>query len=405
MSYSNQFYKALNINPESKEEISLASKKSCVSTTNLNYYNDKNIVPSGLDLENIEKYFNISELELMVKMGRLDQVIIDAIQLNSDKLIKLIESDYNKAKSSVDFGMSEMVFESKYGKLFEGDCLDVMSRIKSDSVDLVFADPPFNLAKLYPSKMDDSIKAEKYLSWSEKWMSECIRILKPGGAFFTWNIPLWNSKLSGYLHGRLNFRHWIATDIKYSLPIQGRLYPSHYSLLYFVKGEKPNTFKADRLAMDVCPKCFGDLKDYGGYKHKMNPKGISLTDVWLDIPPVRHAKYKKREGSNELSIKLLDRIIEMVTVEGDLVFDPFGGAGTTYVVAEMKKRNWIGSELGPCDVIVDRFEQINEERGYLEKLRGDINEIFPPKIKIERQKRNLWTYESEQLRKMKTAIK
>ncbi|MDX9786344.1 MAG: hypothetical protein RBT11_06200 [Desulfobacterales bacterium] len=63
--------------------------------------------------------------------------------------------------------------------------------------------------------------------------------------------------------------------------------------------------------MDICPHCLGDLKDYGGYKDKMNPDGVNLTDVWLDIPPVRHKKYKKRNSSNELSVKLIDRIIEM----------------------------------------------------------------------------------------------
>lgn len=90
--------------------------------------------------------------------------------------------------------------------------------------------------------------------------------------------------------------------------------------------------------MEICPKCFTDLKDYGGYKDKMNPDGTNLTDVWYDIPPVRHSKYKKREGANELSIKLLDRIVEMASEEGDIVFDPFGGSGTTYAVAEIKKR-------------------------------------------------------------------
>ena len=70
---------------------------------------------------------------------------------------------------------------------------------------------------------------------------------------------------------------------------------------------------------------------------KMNPDGINITDVWLDIPPVRHKKYKKRNGSNELSIKLMDRIIEMASDEGDIVFDPFGGSGTIYAIAERKK--------------------------------------------------------------------
>ena len=103
------------------------------------------------------------------------------------------------------------------------------------------------------------------------------------------------------------------------------------------------------MPLETCPKCFTDLKDYGGYKDKMNPLGVNISDVWTDIPPVRHTKYKKRKEANELSVKLLDRVIEMSSKPGDVVFDPFGGSGTTYAVAEIKQRKWIGVELGPID--------------------------------------------------------
>ncbi|CAG0911443.1 unnamed protein product, partial [Cyprideis torosa] len=131
--------------------------------------------------------------------------------------------------------------------------------------------------------------------------------------------------------------------------------------------------------MEVCPKCLGDLKDYGGYKNKMNPKGVNISDIWTDIPPVRHAKYKRRKGSNELSLKLLDRIIEMASDEGDLVFDPFGGSGTTYMAAELKGRRWVGCEIGPTDVIQQRFDLIEEERKILQGYRSQINMLFPEK--------------------------
>jgi site-specific DNA-methyltransferase (adenine-specific) len=138
-----------------------------------------------------------------------------------------------------------------------------------------------------------------------------------GGSLFIWNLPKWNTSISGYLNNLLTFRHWISVDIKCNLPISARLYPSHYSLLYYCKGEKPKTFHPDRLPMQVCPSCKTDLRDYGGYKDKMNPRGVNLTDVWYDIPPVRHAKYKRRDA-NELSLKLLDRVIEMASEEGAL---------------------------------------------------------------------------------------
>jgi len=146
--------------------------------------------------------------------------------------------------------------------------------------------------------------------------------------------------------------------------------------------------------MLTCPKCFGDLKDYGGYKDKMNPSGVNLTDVWYDIPPVRHAKYKRRKNANELSIKLIDRVIELATNEGDTVLDPFGGSGTTYVIAEIKRRRWIGSEIGPVNEIVDRFKRIDEERNFIKDARSDLNALFSKKVKKQREKRNLWTCES-----------
>jgi site-specific DNA-methyltransferase (adenine-specific) len=78
----------------------------------------------------------------------------------------------------------------------------------------------------------------------------------------------------------------------------------------------------------------------------MNPLGVNLKDVWLDIPPVRHRKFKvKGRSANALSTKMLDRVVEISTTPGDVVLDPFGGSGTTYAVCEKKGRRWIGIEL------------------------------------------------------------
>jgi len=89
----------------------------------------------------------------------------------------------------------------------------------------------------------------------------------------------------------------------------------------------------------------------------MNPKGVTLKDVWSDIPPVRHWKFKsKNRRANALSTKILDRVVEMSTDPGDLVVDPFGGSGTTFVVCEAKQRHWIGMEIDFADDIVARLE-------------------------------------------------
>ncbi|HXM01049.1 MAG TPA: site-specific DNA-methyltransferase [Chthoniobacterales bacterium] len=255
-------------------------------------------------------------------------------------------------------GKLNAYYRTRLGVLFHGDCLDILPFISDESVDTVFADPPFNIGKEYGRRVNDRMSDGDYLKWCGKWMDECIRILKPGGAFFLYNIPRWNIRLSNVLLDRgLHFRDWIVVDLKLGLPIAGRLYPSHYSLLYFSKG-KPQTFHNIRVPIKKCRHCGRDVKDYGGHRASLNPRGLNLSDVWTDIPPVRHRRFKSpKRKANALSSKLLDRIVEMTTDVHGVVLDPFGGSGTTFAVCEKKKRRWVGIELESADVIVDRLEK------------------------------------------------
>lgn len=276
------------------------------------------------------------------------------------------------------------ILKTALGSLYQDDCLKLLATLDSESIDLAFADPPFNLGKKYSSKVNDSRLSSDYLAWSYKWLDETVRVLRPGGSLFLWNLPKWNLPLGAYLTETLTFRHWISVDIKYSLPIRNRLYPSHYSLLYFTKGSKPQTFHPDRLPITCCRHCGGELRDYGGYKDKMNPNGVSLSDVWTDIPPVRHAKYKKRDA-NALSLKLMDRIISMASDPGSLVLDPFGGSGTTYIAAELNNRRWIGGELD-CSDILRRFDAIDKDREHIERIREKKNTLFTDADLVRREK-------------------
>lgn len=266
------------------------------------------------------------------------------------------------------------ILRTRLGRLYQADCLDLLCGIDAETVDLAFADPPFNLGKKYSSNINDAKATHEYLGWCEGWLSELVRVLKPGGALFVWNLPKWNLLFGAKLAERMTFRHWITVDIKYSLPISGRLYPSHYSLLYFVKGKRPAIFHPDRLPTPCCRHCGGELRDYGGYKDKMNPRGVNLSDVWTDIPPVRHAKYKRRDA-NALSLKLMDRILSIASDPGSLILDPFGGSGTTYVAAELTARRWVGSELH-CADILRRFKKLDDDRDHLRVLHQNKNVLF-----------------------------
>ena len=250
-----------------------------------------------------------------------------------------------------------IAYSTPRGVLYKGDILKLLPHVRNDSIDTVFADPPFNLSKVYGTRVNDNRSGREYISWCKEWIDECIRIVRPGGAIFVYNLPKWNITLGSHLtESGMIFRHWIAVNIKLSLPIPGRLYPSHYSLLYFTKG-KPRIFKKIRTPIEVCRHCGKEIKDYGGHRGAMNPNGVNLTDVWSDITPVRHWKLKsQKRTANQLSTKLLERVVQMTTRECDIVLDPFGGSGTTYDVCERLDRHWIGMEIESCDVIIERLQ-------------------------------------------------
>jgi site-specific DNA-methyltransferase (adenine-specific) len=271
--------------------------------------------------------------------------------------LKLDEKVFDPSRVLNAEAHAKPVYVSSLGALFSGDCMKILPSLRSEIAHTVFADPPFNLGKKYGTSFNDLKPEEEYVAWCKLWINECVRTLKPGGALFLYNLPKWNVLLGAHLSGLgMEFRHWIAVEISASLPIPGRLHPSHYSLLYYSKGN-PKTFNRIRTPIQKCRHCGGEVKDYGGHRHAMNPKGVTLKDVWSDIPPVRHWKFKsKGRRANALSTKILDRVVEMSTYSGNLVLDPFGGSGTTYAVCEKKGREWIGMDIDSTKEIIDRLE-------------------------------------------------
>lgn len=217
-----------------------------------------------------------------------------------------------------------------------------MKHIPENSVDLVFADPPFNLRKKY-SKYIDKKSEEDYINWCRTWLHELVRITKPAGAIFVHNIPRWLTYFAAILNEIAHFKNWIAWSAP-GQPLGKTLYPAHYGILYYTKSEKNFKFYPLRYPHPRCPHCGGFLKDYGGKKHKMHPFGPLLSDIWTDIHRIRH-KNKRDAHPCQLPIQLLERIILMCTDEGDIVLDPFLGTGTTAIAAKKLGRHFVGIEI------------------------------------------------------------
>lgn len=234
------------------------------------------------------------------------------------------------------------MIEEYLNKIVVGDCLELFRDIPDNSIDVAFADPPFNLKKKY-NGCKDSLALQDYLSWCEKWIAEMVRVTKPAGSIFVHNIPKWLTYYSSFLNKLADFKHWISWDAP-SGPMGKTLQPSHYGILYYAKDIKQNKFYEIRYPHKRCRKCSYLLKDYGGKKPLLHPFGSLVSDVWTDIHRIKHNKYRD-EHPCQLPIHLLERIILLSTDEGDVILDPFAGTGTTLIAAKRLGRNYIGFDI------------------------------------------------------------
>ncbi|MBI4852681.1 MAG: site-specific DNA-methyltransferase [Acidobacteria bacterium] len=232
---------------------------------------------------------------------------------------------------------------NKYlNKITQGDCLDLLRNIPDNSIDVTFADPPFNLKKKYNST-SDSLELKEYLGWCEKWLKEMVRVTKPTGSIFVHNIPKWLTYYTNFLNKNAYFKHWISWDAP-TLPMGKTLQPSHYGILYYAKNIEQNKFYEIRYQHKRCRKCNYLHKDYGGKKAGLHPFGPLISDVWTDIHRIKHNKYRDKHPC-QLPLHLLERIILMSTDQADIVLDPFSGTGTTALAAKRLGRNFIAFEL------------------------------------------------------------
>jgi site-specific DNA-methyltransferase (adenine-specific) len=278
-----------------------------------------------------------------------------------------------------------------------GDCLTELAQIPDNSIDVCFADPPFNLDKKYAT-YNDQLSLNAYVEWCEQWLVELVRVTKPTGSILVHNIPKWLTYYAAILNQHAHFRHWIAWDAM-STPLGKTLLPAHYGILFYSKEAKGTKFHEIRAPHKRCRECAAYLKDYGGKKDQMHPFGYLVSDVWTDIHRIRHSK-RRDPHPCQLPIPLLERLILMTTDVGDVVLDPFMGTGTTALAAKTLQRHYIGIELDPM------YEQIAQEKldaveiteyesypvsmylGKIQSIRDcDAKELFPPQLTSSEKKR------------------
>lgn len=236
------------------------------------------------------------------------------------------------------------------GVVSHADCIKVMESIPDESVQCVFADPPFNLNKKYNSYKDNMLENDYFL-WTEEWISEAFRVLAADGSLFVYNIPKRLTKTANICDKYGFFRHWISWQ-SLGKPLGKSLLPTHYGILYYTKQERGFKFYNVRTPHKKCRKCNQYLKDYGGKQHLRHKFGYLVGDVWDDIHRVRHSQKRIENHPCQLPPHLIERLLLMATDPGDLCLDLFAGGGSAGVAAKQVGRDYIGCELDEKYVIL-----------------------------------------------------
>ena len=252
------------------------------------------------------------------------------------------------------------------------DCVEGMAALDDGSIDLIFADPPFNIGYDY-DVYDDSRESDDFLSWCVQWLSQVSRLLKADGTFWLAIGDEYAAELKVAMqqHHGLHCRSWVIWYYTFGVNCTNKFSRSHAHLFQMVKDPKQFTFNADAIRVPSARQLvYGDKR--------ANPKGRLPDDTWIlrpqDLPegfqpdddtwyfPRVAGTFKERQGFHgcQMPEQLLGRIIRSSSNEGETVLDPFGGSGTTLAVAKKLHRNYIGFELSTeyVEAITERLESI-----------------------------------------------
>ena len=253
------------------------------------------------------------------------------------------------------------LIDNLVGKVHNTDCVELMRSIEAESINMVFADPPFNLKKKY-SSYKDNLPFEEYMEGTEQWLTEACRILKPDGSLFVYNIPRLLTHTAAILNEQAEFRHWIAWNSN-GQPLGKSLQPAHYGILYYTKNRQSKFYDV-RAPHKTCRVCGEYLKDYGGKAHLRHKFGYQISDVWDDIHRVRHASKRLSSHPCQLPVHLIERLVLMTTDENDIVLDPFCGGGSAAVATKQMGRRYIGAEIdaGYCEIANQKLEEAEETK-------------------------------------------
>ncbi len=264
--------------------------------------------------------------------------------------------------------------------LYEGNVLDLLSQIPDKEVQLVVTSPPYNLNKEYETKLEMS----EYIKQQEQIIKEAVRVLDERGSI-CWQvgnyvnngeiIPLDILLYPIFASLNLHLRNRIIWHFGHGLHAKKRFSGRYEVILWFTKSDN-YIFNLDDVRI---PQKYPNKKHFKGPKKgelSGNPLGKNPSDVW-EIPNVKSNHVEKTIHPCQFPIELIERLVLALTNEGDWVFDPFMGVGSTAIAALMHNRKAIGAEIMPEYVRITKERIELAEKGKL-RIRPMERAVYDP---------------------------
>jgi site-specific DNA-methyltransferase (adenine-specific) len=260
-----------------------------------------------------------------------------------------------------------------WDEVWTGDSLELLERVPKGTVDLAFADPPFNIGYEYDVYRDRR-KRDDYLAWTDRWLDAVRRVLKPTGSFWVAIGDEYAAEMKLALDRLgLTMRNWVIWHYTFGVSCTKKFNRSHAHIFYYVVDPKNFTFNPDGVRVPSAR-----MTTYAD--RRANPVGKLPDDTWVLRPQETDehfaadsdtwavsrvcGTFRERTGHPcQMPEAVLERIIRVATDEGQLVLDPFAGSGTTLAVAKRLKRRYLGMELseGYAENVRERLRGVRPE--------------------------------------------
>lgn len=266
-------------------------------------------------------------------------------------------------------GNPQLYYKHQNGELWLGDSIEWLKKLKSKSVDLIFADPPYNIKK---ADWDNFESQEEYIKWSMLWIEQAARVLKDAGTLYICGFSEILADLKHPASKYFKSCRWIVWHYKNKANLGSDWGRSHESILHFRKS-KNFTINIDAIRIPYGEHTLkypshpqAETSQYGNGKNVIkiwepNPLGAKPKDV-IEIPTTCNGMHEKTPHPTQKPEELLRKIILASSNENDIVLDPFCGSGTTPVCAEQLKRKWLACDLSGeyIDWTIHRLEIVEE---------------------------------------------